>query len=67
VFRTSQRHIDKDYGPIASSADGLARAVSGDVTDVPNAATSLDGLIARVEGLKRKVRLTTLSSASLYV
>jgi macrophage erythroblast attacher len=56
VFRTTQKNIERELGAVQIAVSDLSkRAKSG--TQTPQDATkSIDGMIGRVENLKRKVR-----------
>lgn len=56
VFRTSQKNIEKEIGAAQNIANDLAKkdpSVSEDDATIK----AIDGMISRVEGLKRKVHL----------
>jgi hypothetical protein len=58
VFRAGQKHIEKDFGPITTLTSNIAQSSKEeDAKDTAETAATLDQLIAKVEGLKRKVRL----------
>jgi len=55
VFRASQKNVERELGAVQSTANDLAnRAASGNV-DKEEVLKSIDGMIGRVENLKRKV------------
>ncbi|KAI0764574.1 CTLH/CRA C-terminal to lish motif domain-containing protein [Trametes elegans] len=54
VFRTSQKNIEKELGAVQNAAKDLAHK-DGAAADVEATAKAIDGMIARVEGLKRKL------------
>ncbi|KAI0350872.1 hypothetical protein OH77DRAFT_1430492 [Trametes cingulata] len=54
VFRTSQKNIEKELGAVQNTAKELASKESPEA-DVDSTAKAIDGMIARVEGLKRKL------------
>ena len=55
MFRASQKNIEKEMGAVQNAANDLVKRdpASVDATDATTKA--IDGMIARVEGLKRKV------------
>ena len=58
VFRTSQKHIERELGALHTAASELAtRAQNGEV-DPEEAVKAVDGMVKRAENLKRKVRPT---------
>ncbi|KAF5389545.1 hypothetical protein D9757_004169 [Collybiopsis confluens] len=55
VFRTSQKHIEREYSVIQSSASDISSSIaSGNFTAIDLAA-DIDNLIGRVDTLKRKL------------
>ncbi|CDO77084.1 hypothetical protein BN946_scf184473.g28 [Trametes cinnabarina] len=54
VFRSSQKNIEKELGAVQNAAKDLANKERPE-DDVEATAKALDGMIARVEGLKRKL------------
>ncbi|KAH9848379.1 CTLH/CRA C-terminal to lish motif domain-containing protein [Lenzites betulinus] len=54
VFRTSQKNIEKELGTVQNAAKDLASKGSPEA-DVEATTKAIDGMIARVEGLKRKL------------
>lgn len=56
VFRTSQKNIEKEMGAVQNTANDLAKKDPSAGSDADAAVKAIDGMIARVEGLKRKVR-----------
>lgn len=55
VFRISQKSIEKELGAVQTSANELAaRAAAGEV-DPNTAMAQIEVMVARVEGLKKKV------------
>lgn len=52
VFRTSQRTVEKEFGGVQSLAKQAASTTSSD-----DALASLDMMLGRIQGLKRKVSL----------
>ncbi len=54
VFRTSQKAIEKELGAVQNVANELIKKdASG--SDADATVRAIDGMISRVEGLKRKV------------
>ena len=61
MFRTSQKHIEKEWGTLHTAVNDLtARAQAGEV-DPNDAVKAIDGMVKRLETLKRKVRVLRLS------
>ena len=59
MFRTSQKNIEKEMGAVQNAANDLAkRELDQDAT-----LKAIDGMISRVEGLKRKVSSQTSPGA----
>ncbi|EKM76774.1 hypothetical protein AGABI1DRAFT_62820 [Agaricus bisporus var. burnettii JB137-S8] len=55
IFRTSQRNVEKDFGPLQNASNDLVnRARAGTLND-EEALKSIDSMIGRVESLKRKL------------
>ncbi|KAH9941578.1 CTLH/CRA C-terminal to lish motif domain-containing protein [Epithele typhae] len=52
VFRTSQKNIEKEMGAVQTAANELAKRPDADADATLKA---IDGMIARVDGLKRKL------------
>ena len=66
VFRTSQKHIERELGAIHTAANELATRVQtqsaeGDEDEIMKA---LDGMLKRAEHLKRKVCHPVISEHS---
>ena len=55
VFRASQKSIEKEIGAVQNIANDLTKKGASE-PDADAAVKAIDGMIARVEGLKRKVR-----------
>ncbi|KAL0959940.1 hypothetical protein HGRIS_011603 [Hohenbuehelia grisea] len=53
VFRTTQRHAEKDLSAVNSAAADLTKRA--DTLNLEDAAKALEGMIGRVEALKRKL------------
>ena len=62
VFRTSQKNIEKELGAVQNAANDLAKKDSSE-SDADATLKAIDSMIARVEGLKRKVRSRPLHSS----
>ena len=62
VFRTSQKAIEKEMGAVQNVANELAKKDTSS-SDGNAAVRAIDGMISRVEGLKRKVRVQHLPVA----
>ena len=56
IFRTSQKQIEREMGPVQTGVAKLAKDAEAGSLDSTQAIESIDAMIARVEGLKRKVR-----------
>jgi len=56
VFRTSQRNVEKEFGPLQHASDVLVSQAQVGALTTEEALKSVDGMIGRVESLKRKVR-----------
>ncbi|CAL1699284.1 unnamed protein product [Somion occarium] len=54
VFRTSQKHIEKDFGAVQTSSKELAKQTL-DGSNTEDTVKAIDGMINRVENLKRKL------------
>ncbi|KAI0656955.1 CTLH/CRA C-terminal to lish motif domain-containing protein [Cubamyces menziesii] len=54
VFRTSQKNIEKELGAVQNTAKDIASKERPE-DDVEATTKAIDGMIARVEGLKRKL------------
>ncbi|KAH0826629.1 hypothetical protein J3R83DRAFT_4995 [Lanmaoa asiatica] len=55
VFRASQRNIERELGNVQTTSNELQKRTKGNEVNLEDAATAVDGMIARVENLKRKV------------
>ncbi|KAI0346684.1 hypothetical protein BDW22DRAFT_1405428 [Trametopsis cervina] len=58
VFRTSQKHIEKELGALQTAAADLARKArssAGSGMSVEETTKTIDGMIKRAEGLKKKL------------
>lgn len=56
VFRTSQKYIERELGSVQTTSNELSKQVKAKY-DPSAALKSIDGMIGKVEGLKRKVCL----------
>lgn len=56
VFRTSQKQIEKDFGPIQTIANDLNKQAQSGTGSSEETIKSIDNMISRIENLKRKVR-----------
>ncbi|KAI0739068.1 CTLH/CRA C-terminal to lish motif domain-containing protein [Daedaleopsis nitida] len=54
VFRTSQKNIEKEMGAVQNTANELAKKDISD-SDADATVKAIEGMISRVEGLKRKL------------
>lgn len=54
MFRTSQKYIEREFGAVQSTAKEMAQQ-SKLTADTQELSQSVDNMITRVEGLKRKV------------
>ncbi|KAI0696838.1 CTLH/CRA C-terminal to lish motif domain-containing protein [Cytidiella melzeri] len=55
VFRTSQKHIEKELGALQLSASELARKARMGTVNLEEAVKAIDAMMKRAEGLKRKL------------
>ncbi|CCL99210.1 uncharacterized protein FIBRA_01225 [Fibroporia radiculosa] len=55
VFRASQRNIEKEFAPVQTAAHDLAKRSKTGHSSTDDAIKSIDGMITRVENLKRKL------------
>ncbi|KAI0792319.1 CTLH/CRA C-terminal to lish motif domain-containing protein [Abortiporus biennis] len=62
VFRTSQKHIEKELGPVQTASHELTRRAKAGEVNSEDAMKSIDHMITRIESLKRK--LSELQSSS---
>jgi macrophage erythroblast attacher len=62
----SQKNIERELGAVQASANELAKRgkAGGDSLNKQDAVKAIDGMIGRVENLKRKVRYRLSSGAS---
>jgi macrophage erythroblast attacher len=59
VFRTTQRHVERDLKTVQVTATDLAKQSSSTGVDSEAAVQSIDAMISTVENLKRKVVATS--------
>jgi macrophage erythroblast attacher len=57
VFRTSQKNIEREIGAVQSTSGDLARRAkaNSEAVNAQDAIKSIEGMIGKVENLKRKV------------
>lgn len=55
VFRTSQRNVEKEFGPLQNASNDLVNRAGAGTLTTEDALKSVDGMIGRVESLKRKL------------
>ncbi|KAF8137503.1 CTLH/CRA C-terminal to lish motif domain-containing protein [Boletus edulis] len=55
VFRASQRNIEREFGNIQTGSNELQKRTKSNEVNLEDAAKAVDGMIARVENLKRKL------------
>jgi len=55
VFRASQRNIERELGNVQTTSNELQKRTRGNEVNLEDAAKTVDGMIARVENLKRKL------------
>lgn len=60
MFRASQRNIERELGNVQTTSSELQKRTKGNEVNLEDAAKTIDGMIARVENLKRKVRASCL-------
>ena len=60
VFRSAQKNIERELGAIQTISNDLAKNAHNSSQDPQEAIKSLEGMIGRVEGLKRKVGISFL-------
>jgi len=56
VFRATQKNIERELGAVQTAANDLSKRSKSGIQTPQDAAKSIDGMIGRVENLKRKVR-----------
>jgi macrophage erythroblast attacher len=56
IFRTSQRYIERELGAVQNASTDLSKKTTKQAYDPSEALRTIDGMVGRVEGLKRKVR-----------
>ena len=62
VFRTSQKNIEKELGAVQTAANDIAERAKSGSSDTDDDINAVEGMIARVENLKRKVWILTSQS-----
>ncbi|KIJ99906.1 hypothetical protein K443DRAFT_679588 [Laccaria amethystina LaAM-08-1] len=55
IFRTSQKNVERELGAVLSTSKDLSSRASSGSVDQEAALKSVDGMIGRVENLKRKL------------
>ncbi|KAF9225826.1 hypothetical protein BS17DRAFT_777750 [Gyrodon lividus] len=55
VFRASQRNIERELGNVQTASNELQKRTKGNEVNLEDVAKTVDGMIARVENLKRKL------------
>ncbi|KIL00322.1 hypothetical protein PAXRUDRAFT_821780 [Paxillus rubicundulus Ve08.2h10] len=55
VFRASQRNIERELGNVQIASNELQKRTKGNEVNLEDAAKTVDGMIIRVENLKRKL------------
>jgi macrophage erythroblast attacher len=55
VFRTTQKNIERELVPVQTTCNDLAKQVKAGETSLDDAAKTIEGMIGKVENLKRKV------------
>jgi len=55
VFRTSQRNVEKEFGPLQNTSNDLLNRAKAGTLSGEEALKSIEGMIGRVESLKRKL------------
>jgi hypothetical protein len=63
VFRSSQKHVERELAAIQAATHDLSKRSETNGADPQDAVRSVEGMIARVENLKRKV----LSLSSFFM
>ena len=58
IFRTSQRHLERELGAVLTASNELANRATSGTLDSDDVLKSMDNMIGRVENLKRKVNST---------
>ena len=63
VFRISQKNIERELGAVQSASSDLSKRYKpgDDHTDSQEAIKTIDGMIGRIDNLKRKVCQATYS------
>jgi len=58
IFRTSQRHVERELGAVLTTSNELANRATSSTLKAEDGLKSIDNMIGRVENLKRKVNST---------
>lgn len=58
IFRTSQRHVERELGAVLTTSNELASQAASGTLNSDDILKSMDNMIGRVENLKRKVNST---------
>lgn len=66
VFRTSQKNIEKEFGPIQIAANELTKQAQTGFASSEETVTSIDNMINRIENLKRRVCFSNVGGTILY-
>lgn len=61
VFRTSQKNVERELSAIQSTSTDLTNRARNGKVRKEEVVSSIEGMIGRVENLKRKVRLTYIA------
>lgn len=64
VFRASQRNIERELGNVQTTSNDLQKRTKSNEVDLEDATKAVDGMITRVENLKRKVGTSCIVPAS---
>lgn len=65
VFRTSQKNLEKELGAVQTLSNDLSKRAKASKETPQDATKAIDGMIGRVENLKRKVHQSCVSSSWL--
>ncbi|KAF8814791.1 hypothetical protein BYT27DRAFT_7205762 [Phlegmacium glaucopus] len=55
IFRTSQRHVERELGAVLTTSNELANRATSGTLNADDGLKSIDNMIGRVENLKRKL------------
>lgn len=64
MFRTTQRHVERDFKSIQATSSDLGKRAVSEGVDAEEAINSIDAMISSVENLKRKVGALLLAASS---